>query len=80
MEQIIENIVYIIVSAITSLIVSTINKNKKTLTYEQIEAKAEAKKQKLITKLEKKNHIPKVETVAESTTEVTNQNTNEGVY
>lgn len=54
--------------------IAAFKKGKKTLTAEEIEAKAEATKQKIVNKLNKKNNIPsKVETVVTETTENTNQ-------
>lgn len=70
-ELILELVPYVLSILAT---VTAFKKGKKTLTAEEIEKKAEEKKQKLVAKLEKKNHIPsKVETVVIETTENTNQ-------
>lgn len=54
-----EELIYIIVNSVITVISAIIAfvKNKKTKTSEEIEAIAEKKKQKLITKLNKKNGI-----------------------
>ena len=55
--------------------ITAFKKGKTTMTKDEIETKAEKIKQKMIKKLEKKNHIPsKVETVVIETTENTNEN------
>ena len=72
LELILELVPYVLSILAT---ITAFKKGKKTLTAEEIEKKAEEKKQKLVAKLEKKNHIPsKVETVVIETTETTNEN------
>lgn len=61
-----------ILSIIACLVAFFKGRGVSTLTADQIEAKAEAKKQKLITKLNKKNKIKPIEATAETIPEVSN--------